>query len=147
MQWFFLEITTKGCPTNAWNICVFNTRVELNSEGYYGSEFVDIDCNQDLSNITVIITVQKTLGATYTKQYNSFLPINALVETHYETSSQIFYVWTAMREPTIDFSRSPYYVNAQFQLTGASQMVENDTYSVVAHVACNGKIITRTGHF
>ena len=143
---FFLETTTKRCPTNAWNICVFTTRFELNSEGYYGSEYVDIDCNRDLSNITVIITVQKTLGATFAKQYNSFAS-NALLQTYNETSSQIFYVWTAIVGKILDFSRPPYYVNAQFQLQGSSQMVDYDTYWVVAQVACNGKIITSSGHF
>lgn len=118
----------------------------METTGYYGSEFVDIDCNQALSNITVIITVRKTLGASFTKQYNGFPP-NTLIETHSETSSEIFYIWKAKNGQIIDFRFSPYYVNAQFQLAGASQLVKYDTYSVIAQVACNGVIITKTGHF
>ena len=142
----FLEATTSWCPANGWNVCVFTTRLQMESAGYYGSEFVDIDCNQALSDITVIITVQKTLGASFRKQYNGF-PSNTLTETYNETSSAIFFIWKSKSGQIIDFSRSPYYVDAQFQLAGASQMVHYDTYSVVAQVACNRAVLTKTGHF
>lgn len=142
----FLGPTTSWCPTNDWNICVFTTLIDLDPAGYYGSEYVYIDCNQPLANITVIITVQRTLGASFAKQYNDF-PSNTLQQTYNETSTEIFFTWNTISDQVIDFSRSPYYADAQFQLAGASQIVSEDTYSVVAKVACNGAILRKTGHF
>lgn len=114
--------------------------------GYYGSEYVKVDCNQALANLTILITVQRTVGASFAKQYNDF-PINTLLETYNETSTEIVFKWETIGEQTIDFSRSPHYVDAQFQLAGLPQIVTKDTYSVVAKVACNGLILKKTGYF
>lgn len=121
MLCLFLETTTTSwCPSNTWNICVFTTRFEITGGGYYGIEYVDIDCNQALSNITVVITVQKMFGASFAKQYNSLLP-NILIETHRETDTQIFYKWVINSGQIIDNKVSPYFVEAQFQLQGVNQ--------------------------
>jgi hypothetical protein len=109
-------------------------------------ERVYINCTQALSNITIIITVQKTVGATFQQQYNTFLG-QAVRQTCEETSSQILYQWFTNSGQTIAIIGFPYYAEAQFNLKGINQTASNDTYSIMAQSACNGQVLTQTGHF
>ncbi len=141
--------TASSCPkntSNTSNTCVYSTQYTLDSDAYYGTEMVYINCTQALSNITIVITVQKTVNATFAKQYNTFPP-DTVNQTHEETSSQIFYEWFINNGQTIVTSGFPYYAEAQFQLQGVNQTVSNDTYSVTIQGACNRQFFTQTGHF
>ncbi|CAF3540730.1 unnamed protein product [Rotaria sp. Silwood1] len=114
-------------------------------EGFYGTEVLSINCTAALSNITVLFTVQKTVNATFAKQYNSFVP--SFDQSHEETSSQIFYMWLSPSAQTYITHTYDHYTEAQFQLQGINQTVTNDTYSISAEIACNGQVINATGYF
>lgn len=116
------------------------------ADGYYGTELVYMNCTQALSNITVVIIVQKTVNATYAKQYNSFWE-GVVRQDHEEASSQIFYRWFTNSGEVIETSGFPYYAEAQFNLQGINQTVRYDTYSITAQVACSGEVLTQMDHF
>ncbi|CAF4999633.1 unnamed protein product, partial [Rotaria sp. Silwood1] len=132
-----------ACPTN---VCTYSTWYTLTSSGYYGVEHVDINCTQTLSNFTAQIVVQRNLGATFAKQYNTFWS-NTVIETQTNGTSEITYMWTIIPGQTIAGSGFPYFIEAQFQLTGQNQTVSNDTYSIVIVDVCYGQTLTQTGHF
>ncbi|CAM4830972.1 unnamed protein product [Rotaria magnacalcarata] len=135
--------TTTGCPTN---VCTYSTWYTLSSGGYYGVEHVNINCTQTLSNFTAQIVVETNWGATFANQYNTFWS-NTVIQTQTNSSSQITYMWSIITGQTIAGSGFPYFIEAQFQLPGQNQTVSNDTYSIQTVAACNGQVLTQTGHF
>jgi hypothetical protein len=143
----FLENSTLPlCPTNTANICNFSTTYIINADDYYGFERLYILCTQALSNITAVITVQKTVNTTFANQYTFFLE-GTVNWTHQETSSQVIYTWLSNMGQIIEVTGKPYYVEAQFQLQGTKQIVSNDTYSFTAQIACSHQVVTQTGYF
>ena len=128
------------------NTCTYVTGYSLTSSGYYGTEQVNITCTQTLSNITASIIVQKTTGATFGNQYHTFWS-GTINQSYTSTSSQIIYSWTIIPGQNISSSAFPAFIEAQFQLTGLNQTVASDTYTVITQSACNGQILTQTGHF
>jgi hypothetical protein len=118
----------------------------LTSSGYYGVEHIDITCTQTLSNITAFINVQRTVGATFASQYNTFWS-GTITQTYSTGASTIVYSWTIIAGQSISSSGFPYFVEAQFQLQGTNQTVSSDSYSVTAQSACNGQTNTYSGYF
>ena len=116
------------------------------TSGYYGTERVDVNCTQTLSNFTGIITVLRTVGAAYSSQFHTFWS-GTMQQSYVTSSSQIQYIWTIISGQTIAGSGFPYYFEAQFQLQGTNQTVANDTFSIVTRSACNGQLLTFSGHF
>ncbi|CAF3278314.1 unnamed protein product [Rotaria socialis] len=135
--------TTTGCPTN---VCTYSTWYTMTSGGNYGVEHVNINCTQTLSNFTAQIVVKTNMGATFANEYNTFWS-NTVIQTQTHSSSQITYIWSIIAGQTISGSGFPYFVEAQFQLYGQNQTVSNDTYSIQTVAACNGQVLTQTGHF
>ena len=127
------------------NVCNLTTNYTLTYDGYYGTELLYFNCITGLKDIDVQFIVQKTVGATFANQFNSFWP--DLNQSHNETESYIVYRWfsTPSEIYTIDSIRK--YTEAQFQLKGINQTVANDIYYATFTVACNGYRINATGHF
>jgi hypothetical protein len=63
------------------------------------------------------------------------------------TTLLIIYSWISLSGQTISTGGYPYYVEAQFQLQGVNQTVANDTYLITTQSACNGQLLTYSGHF
>ena len=127
------------------NVCYLTTNYTLTYDGYYGTELLYFNCITGLKDIDVQFIVQKTVGATFANQFNSFWP--DLNQSHNETESYIVYRWfsTPSEIYTIDSTRK--YTEAQFQLKGINQTVANDIYYATFTIACNGYRINATGHF
>ena len=105
-----------------------------------------MNCTHALSNLTAGITVQRTVGADFAKQYSNFYPGTAY-QNHEETATQLFYTWHIKRGQIIGANEAQFYVEAQFQLKGVNQTVGDDIYFVSVRSACNNQEITRFGHF
>ena len=129
----FLENSTSFCPTSTRDVCDFSTRSTMPGGGYYGTEVLSINCSVPITNIYGLLTVQKTLNATFAKQYNSFVP--SLNQSNHETDSQIFYVWTSPSTENHTTYTYDHYIEAQFNLQGINQTVANDTYFVSFQIA------------
>ena len=127
------------------NVCNLTTHHTLTYDGFYGTEFLDFNCITELTDIDVQFIVQKTVGATYAKQYNSFTP--NLIQSYNETKSYIVYKWVSTPSKIYTTDLFPTYTEAQFQLKGINQTVTNDIYYATFTVACNGYRINATGHF
>lgn len=127
------------------NVCNLTTNYTLTYDGYYGTEFLYFNCSTGLIDIDVRFIVQKTVGATYAKQYNSFTP--NLIQSYNETESYIVYRWFS--SPSKIYTTDSYatYTEAQFQLKGINQTIRNDIYYATFTIACNDHRINITGHF
>ena len=115
------------------------------TNAYYNDEGVTISCSSDLSNLTIIITVQKTVGATYHGAYSTFG--SGLMNVAYvDTGTEIIYSWTIVSGNTIPAYNSPYRAVAQFNLYGTIQITSADTYEIRATTT---SVVTSTvsGHF
>lgn len=135
--------TTTNCPIN---VCFCTTSYTMIASGFYGTERVDLNCTQTLSNLTGLITVQKTVSASYANQFHTFWS-GTITQSFTNTSTQILYSWKIVSGQTISSSGFPYYIEAQYQLQGINQTVANDTYSITTQSSCNGQLVTCSGHF
>ena len=105
-----------------------------------------MNCTHSLSNLTAVITVRRTIGADFAKQYNNFYP-GVLDQSYEKTASSIVYTWRMTRGQVIEPNGAAYYVEAQFQLKGVNQTVGDDTYRVHTSSACNNEVIRGSNHF
>jgi hypothetical protein len=98
-----------------------------------------------LTNVTIVITVQKTVNARYNGLYNTFQS-GAMIQHHVDNGIQIIYTWRIVHGHTIVPSSNPYTVEAQFGLKGTYQLTSNDTYMVTFTTIIN-QTSTVSGHF
>lgn len=61
--------TSTNCSTN---VCLCSTSSTMIASGFFGTERVYFNCSQSLSNLTALITVQKTVSVSYANQFNTF---------------------------------------------------------------------------
>ena len=104
-----------------------------------------MSCSTTLTNITIVITVQKTVGATYNGMFDSFWG-GTVSESYVDNGSQIIYTWAIVSGQTISSSGSPYTNEAQFNVNGTSQPPSGDTYVVTA-TTIGGQTSTTSGNF
>jgi hypothetical protein len=115
------------------------------SSPYYGYEEVTVSCSVNLINITIIITVQKTVNATYSGAFSTFWG-GTVSQAYVDNGTQIIYTWTSISGQIIQCSGSPYTAQAQFTLHGISQTTSADIYTVQA-TTVSGVTSTTSGHF
>lgn len=146
MFFFTGKSVRNWCLEKAKNKCTFSTQYKLNTDGYYGVEWLYMTCTHSLSNLTAVITVQRTVGADFAQQYNNFF--SGVIEQSYkETPANIVYAWRIKPGQVIEPNGTPYFFEAQFQLKGVNQTVGDDTYLVHTRSACNNEEIHRFNHF
>ncbi len=105
-----------------------------------------MSCSVNLINITIIITVQKTVNATYwSNSYDTFWS-GTVNQAYLDTGSEIIYTWTIISGQTIQSRGSPYTAEAQFQLYGVNQITSADTYNITA-TTVTGLTNTISGNF
>ena len=122
-------INTVGCPSASVN---------------YDCDVLSIHCSNTLINITIRITVEKTVGATYNNMDNSFWA-GVLNQSHIDNGAQIIYTWTISNSQTVNCPSS-YQIAARFNLFGTAQPNSVDTY-VVTTSDTSGLVTTTSGVF
>lgn len=98
-----------------------------------------------LSNVIIVITVQKTVGAKWAGMFNNF-PGGTMSESHVDNGAQVIYTWKIVNGQTIVSSSRSYTAVAQFDLIGTSQPTSSDTYTITI-MTINGETRTLSGHF
>lgn len=111
--------TSTNCSTN---VCLCSTSSTMIASGFFGTERVYFNCSQSLSNLTALITVQKTVSASYANQFNTFWS-GTITQFVTNTSTQILYHWRIISGQTISSSGFPYYIEGQYQLQGVNHRV------------------------
>jgi len=123
---------------------IATVNVSSSTSGYFGSETIDISCSVTLTNITIQIFVQTTVGATYNAMSDSFSGVVAY--SYSTTASQIIYTWTIVSGQTVACVSTTYDVKAQFTLIGTAQVTSADTY-IITTTTSGGVTTVFTGHF
>ncbi|CAF3800565.1 unnamed protein product [Rotaria sp. Silwood1] len=140
-----VSTTTTSATTTVSTSTSSVVSVSSSLTNWYGYERLTINCLTTLTNITIQIIVQKTVGATYNGGPDSF--VTGVVSSSYvDNGSQIIYTWTIASGKNITCISSSYNVNAQFNLFGAQQISSADTY-VVTTTTSVGITTTYSGHF
>jgi hypothetical protein len=98
-----------------------------------------------LTNFVIVVTLQKTVGATWTGMYNNF-PGGSVSESHVDNGAQVIYTWQSISGQTIGPNGGPYTAVAQFNLIGTAQPTSGDTYAATV-TANSGQSGTLAGHF
>jgi hypothetical protein len=106
---------------------------------------VTLSSSTTLSNVIIVITVQKTVGAKWTGMFNNF-PGGTMSESHVDNGVQVIYTWKIVNGQTIGSSSNSYTAVAQFDLIGTAQATSSDTYTVTI-MTINGEERTLSGHF
>ncbi|CAF4791120.1 unnamed protein product [Rotaria sp. Silwood1] len=140
-----VSTTTTSATTTVSTSTSSVVSVSSSLTNWYGDEKIIINCLTTLTNITIQIIVQKTVGAAYNGHTNSFA--SGVVSSSYvDNGSQIIYTWTIASGQNITCSSSSYNVKAQFSLVGTQQISSADTY-VVTTTTSVGITTTYSGHF
>ena len=82
---------------------------------WYGIERLIINCSTVFKNITIQITVQKTVGAIYSIATSTFWS-GTMSPSYIDSGIQIIYTWTTISGQSVNCSGAPYNVEAQFIL-------------------------------
>ncbi len=112
---------------------------------WYGKENVYLPCSTPLTNVTIQIFIQRTVGATYSGMSNSF-STGVVTQSYTTTSTQIIYTWTIVAGQIVNCLLSSYNVQAQITLSGTPHVTSADTY-IVTTTTNAGVTTTSTGHF
>jgi len=96
-----------------------------------------------LTNVIIVITLQKTVGGTWAGMYNNFSG-GTMSESHVDNGAQVIYTWTSVNGQTIGPSTCT--AVAQFNLIGTSQPTSGDTY-IITIMTIDGQTNTLSGHF
>lgn len=97
---------------------------------YFSEEDVTLTPTAPLTALTIAVTVRKTPGVAYARQYNTFWYSN-LASSHTETADALVYTFT-LRPGQIVPPSSGLRVAAQFSGNGTPHDSSADTYTVVA---------------
>ncbi|CAF3398026.1 unnamed protein product, partial [Rotaria sp. Silwood2] len=133
--------TTTTVSTNAPSIVSASSF----TSNWFGYEMLNISCLATLTNLTIQITAQKTVGATYNALSDSFAP-GVVSSSHVTNGVQIIYTWTIISGQNIACVISWFDVKAQFNLVGTQQIVSADTYMVTTTTSA-GVTSTYSGYF
>ncbi|CAF4175956.1 unnamed protein product [Adineta steineri] len=112
---------------------------------YYAADDIFISCSLPLTNVTIQITVSKTVGATFNGYSNTF-PAGQTTESYIDNGTDIIYTWTIISGQTINCVSSTFQIEAQYHLSGASQPNNVDSYTTIIETS-NGVTTVNSGYF
>ncbi|CAF1555205.1 unnamed protein product [Adineta ricciae] len=135
--------TTPANPTTPSPAVSVTTSVSTSN--YYGTESISLRPSTILSNVIIVVTVQKTVGAKWTGMFNNF-PGGSMTESHDDNGAQVTYTWRSTGGLSIGSVGGSYTATAQFDLIGTAQPTTGDTYNVTI-TTDNGQTSTQLGHF
>ncbi|CAF3763552.1 unnamed protein product [Adineta steineri] len=135
--------TTESTSTTintAGSVSVSTTRT-----AYYATDDIFINCSTPLTNVTIQITVSKTVGATFNGGFTTF-PGGQINQYYIDNGTDIIYTWTIINGQTINCTISTYQIQAQYGLSGTSQPNHVDSYTTIIETS-NGVTTVNSGYF
>ncbi|CAF1225795.1 unnamed protein product [Adineta steineri] len=112
---------------------------------YYATDDIFINCSTLLTNVTIQITVSKTVGATFSGGFTTF-PGGQINQYYIDNGTDIIYTWTIISGQTINCTISTYQIEAQYQLVGTSQPNNVDSYTIILETSSGGTTVN-SGYF
>lgn len=115
--------------------CNANSSI-LNPSPNYQVEHLDFNCDQTLSNMTIIQVVQRQFNETHAQQYQTFWNQSTNM-TYSQTATEIKYTWYSLPGMLIVAASFPHFVEAQFYYTtGSVRATSNDTWQIWLESIC-----------
>ncbi|CAF3199857.1 unnamed protein product [Rotaria socialis] len=131
--------TTSSAPPSV--NCTVST---AGSTIWFISEHLICDCSSPITNITSIITLQKTTGASFGGIWTT---INSyMTYSRVSSGAQIIYTYGIINGQTIPTSQCPFTLAADLSLSGTAHSTSGDIYSV-SYATSTGQINTLSGSF
>ncbi|CAF1183603.1 unnamed protein product [Adineta steineri] len=134
------SISTAASTASSVSISTTTTRM-----AYYAADDIFISCSLPLTNVTIQITVSKTVGATFNGYSNTF-PAGQTTESYIDNGTDIIYTWTIINGQTINCVSSTFQIEAQYHLFGTSQPNHVDSYTTIIETS-NGVTTVNSGYF
>ncbi|CAF1183634.1 unnamed protein product [Adineta steineri] len=119
--------------------------VSTTRTAYYATDDIFINCSTPLTNVTIQITVSKTVGATFNGGFTTF-PGGQINQYYIDNGTDIIYTWTIINGQTINCTISTYQIQAQYGLSGTSQPNHVDSYTTIIETS-NGVTTVNSGYF
>ncbi|CAF1134574.1 unnamed protein product [Adineta steineri] len=119
--------------------------VSTTRTAYYATDDIFINCSTLLTNVTIQITVSKTVNATYSGGFTTF-PGGQINQYYIDNGTDIIYTWTIINGQTINCTISTYQIEAQYQLVGTSQPNNVDSYTIILETSSGGTTVN-SGYF
>ncbi|CAF3328408.1 unnamed protein product [Rotaria socialis] len=138
------ETTTTTTTTSSAPPSVNCTVSTAGSTIWFISEHLICDCSSPITNITSIITLQKTTGASFGGIWTT---INSyMTYSRVSSGAQIIYTYGIINGQTIPTSQCPFTLAADLSLSGTAHSTSGDIYSV-SYATSTGQINTLSGSF
>ncbi|CAF4041721.1 unnamed protein product [Adineta steineri] len=112
---------------------------------YYAADDIFISCSLPLTNVTIQITVSKTVGATFNGYFSTF-PGGQMDQYCIDNGTDIIYTWTIISGQIINCVLGTYQIEAQYHLTGTSQPNNVDSYTIILETT-SGVTTVNSGYF
>jgi hypothetical protein len=119
------------------------TPSSTNYNGYGAQEVLNFVVSYPITLLTIVITVSRTTGTSYSGQGDSFT--NYMTDTSATTTPSITYTFVLKSGKTIPAGYSGGEVYAQFGGTGTAHLTSGDTWTVTS--TSNGFATTVSGTF
>ncbi|CAF1195559.1 unnamed protein product [Adineta steineri] len=134
------SISTAASTASSVSISTTTTQ-----SAYYATDDIFISCSTPLTNVTIQITVSKTVGATFYGGFTTF-PTGQINQDHIDNGTDIIYTWTIISGQTINCVSSTFQIEAQYNLVGTSQPNHVDSYTTIIETS-NGVTTVNSGYF
>ncbi|CAF1000142.1 unnamed protein product [Adineta steineri] len=126
--------------STASSVSISTTRM-----AYYAADDIFISCSLPLTNVTIQITVSKTVGATFNGYFSTF-PGGQMDQYCIDNGTDIIYTWTIISGQIINCVLGTYQIEAQYHLTGTSQPNNVDSYTIILETT-SGVTTVNSGYF
>ncbi|CAF4076497.1 unnamed protein product [Adineta steineri] len=137
--------TTTTESTSTTTITAGSVSISSTRMAYYATDDIFINCSTLLTNVTIQITVSKTVGATFSGGFTTF-PGGQINQYYIDNGTDIIYTWTIISGQTINCTISTYQIEAQYQLVGTSQPNNVDSYTIILETSSGGTTVN-SGYF
>ncbi|UJR11266.1 hypothetical protein I4U23_015448 [Adineta vaga] len=137
--------TTSTTASTAITTTTGSVSISSTRGNYYARDNIVISCSTPWTNVTIQITVPKTVGATFNGYSNSFAP-GQINQSYIDNGSEIIYTWTIISGQTINCASGTYNVAAQYDLYGTAQPNNVNSYTIITTTS-SGVTTVESGYF
>ncbi|CAF2044995.1 unnamed protein product [Rotaria magnacalcarata] len=121
--------TSTGISSTTSTTSSIGVSVLASGNSWFLSEEVALNCSATVTNISIMTTVQKTVGASFNGIWNT-ISTASITQSYIDNGAQIIYTWSMINGQTVPISQCPFKMAADFNLLGTAQLTSGDNYLV-----------------
>ncbi|CAF3754311.1 unnamed protein product [Rotaria socialis] len=137
--------TSTGISSMPSTTSSIGVSVLTSGNSWFLSEEVVFNCSATITNISIVTTVQKTVGAYFNAIWNT-ISTASITQSCIDNGAQMIYTWGMINGQTVPTSQCPFKMAADFNLLGTAQPTSGDNYLVNIEMI-TGQVYAFSGSF